>query len=216
MFLSYLKVVIEKDIKWINWGSQKQAILRAMGKPMMPSRLLREARKLNRKISFGDLSSIIRECMGRGIVECLTPRQLTGRIYCLTDYGRQLVWRIFSLEIPPLDKEFNWNKYALVIAGKTRKLILKELFLLKPYYENGITLAAIRKRLSRIYPITLSQTYSAMSYLLKAKIVRISGYAKLRNSKLYKLTLEGKRICDFMFGGTPEFSKSQQIRERLF
>ena len=177
-----------------------------MSKPMMPSQLLREAKKLNRKISFGDLSNIIRECMERGIVECLTPRQLTGRIYYLTDYGRQLTWRAFALRIPPLDKEFNWNKYALVIAGKTRKLILKELFILKPYYENGITLAAIRKKLSRIYPITLSQTYSAMSYLLKARIVRIAGYAKLRNSKLYKLTPEGKRICEFILGA-PEFPK---------
>ena len=178
-----------------------------MSKPMMPSQLLREARKLNRKISFGDVSNIIRECMERGIVECITPRQLTGRIYYLTDYGRQLAWRVFALRIPLLDNAFNWNKYALVIAGKTRKLILKELFILKPYYENGITLAAIRKKLSRIYPITLSQTYSAMSYLLKARIVKITGYAKLRNSKLYKLTMEGKRICEFILGETPEFPK---------
>ncbi|MDD5599770.1 MAG: hypothetical protein PHV82_17630 [Victivallaceae bacterium] len=103
-------------------------------------------------------------------------------------------------ESPPLDKEFNWNKYALVIAGKTRKLILKEIFFLKAYYENGITLAALRKKLSRIYPITLSQTYSAMGYLLKARLVRVAGYAKLRNSKLYKLTSEGKRICEQLLG----------------
>lgn len=110
-------------------------------------------------------------------------------------------------ENPPLDKEFNWNKYALVIAGKTRKLILREMFFLKAYYENGISLAVIRKKLSRIYPITLSQTYSAMSYLLKARIVRVAGYAKLRNSKLYKLTPSGIRICEYMLGQTPEFPK---------
>lgn len=173
----------------------------------MPSQLLLEAQKLNRKISFGDLSSIIRECMERGIVECLTPRQLTGRIYYLTNSGRQLAWRVFALRIPPLDKEFNWNKYALVVAGKTRKLILKEMFFLKSYYENGISLAVIRKKLSRIYPITLSQTYSAMSYLLKARLVRIAGYAKLRNSKLYKLTPSGIRICEYMLDKIPKFPK---------
>ena len=202
LFILYYIVVMGKDIKWISRGNQKKAVLQAISKPMMPSQILREAKKLNRKISFADLSNLMREFAERGIVECLTPRQLTGRIYYFTDYGRQLAWCPFALRIPPLDKEFNWNKYALVVAGKTRKLILKELFFLKSYYENGITLAAIRKKLSRIYPITLSQTYSAMSYLLKARLVRIAGYAKLRNSKLYKLTPEGRRICKFMLGQT--------------
>jgi DNA-binding HxlR family transcriptional regulator len=205
-------VVKEYDIKWLSWGSQKQAVIQAMDKPMMPSQILREAKKLNRKISFADLSNLMREFTERGITECLTPRQLTGRIYYLTDYGRQLARRVFALSIPPLDKEFNWNKYALVVAGKTRKLILKELFFLKACYENGITLAAIRKKLSNIYPITLSQTYSATSYLLKARLVRISGYAKLRNSKLYKLTPEGRRICEYMLGKT----KFQQNHEHSF
>lgn len=200
MFLSYLKVVIEKDVKWMNWGSQKKAVLQVMTHPMTPTQLLHEARKVNRRISFGDLSGLIRECTQRDIVECLTPKQLTGRIYSLTDYGRQLVWRVFALRIPPLNKEFNWNKYALVVAGKTRKLVLKEMFLIKSYYENGITLAAIRKRLSRIYPITLSQTHNAMSYLLKARVVRVGGHAKLRNSKLYKLTPSGIKICEYMLG----------------
>jgi hypothetical protein len=202
-------VVIRKDIQWIKWGSQKQAVLRALSRPMTPTELLREAKKFNRKISFGDMSNLTCEFMKRGIVECLTPRQLTGRIYCLTDYGRQLVQRAWGLEMPPLDADFNWNKYALVVAGKTRKLILKELFFLKSYYENGITLAALRKRLSRIYPITLSQTYCAMGYLLKARLVKIIGCAKLYNSKLYKLTPQGVKICKYMLGRTEKFQ--QQI-----
>ncbi len=197
-------MVIEKDIKWVNWGSQKKAVLQALTHPMTPTQLLREARKINRRISFGDLSNLTCEFMNRGIVECLTPKQLTGRIYCMTDYGRQLVKRVFVLNIRSLDKEFNWNRYALVVAGKTRKLILKEMFFIKSYHENGITLAAIRKRLSRIYPITLSQTYSAMNYLLKARVVKIVGYTKLRNSKLYKLTQSGGKICEYMLGRFPE------------
>ncbi len=175
-----------------------------MSKPMTPTELLREAGKFNRKIAFGDISRLMREFIERGIAECLTPQQFTGRIYYLTDYGRQLVERVFTIKIPPIDSEFNWNKYAVVIAGKTRKLVLKEMFFIKGYCENGITLAAIRKRLSRVYPITLSQTHYAMSYLLKAQLIRVSGYTKLRSSKLYKLTPEGTKICEQLLRQPPK------------
>ena len=44
-----------------------------MDKPMMLSQILREAKKLNRKISFADLSNLMREFTERDIAECLTP-----------------------------------------------------------------------------------------------------------------------------------------------
>jgi hypothetical protein len=118
---------------------------------------------------------------------------LIGRIYFPTNYGRRLVWRIFAVKVPPLEDSIDWYKYSRLEAGKTRKLVLKEIYNLKAFYPNGINLMSIRKRLNRTYPLTLSQTFCAVKDILIDKLIRVAGHAKKRNSKLYKLTQEGGR-----------------------
>ena len=192
-------MIIKKDVKWIHWGVQKQAILQVITRPMTPTEIMRNARMINPHISFGDTSTLIREFERRGIIECRTPGQITGRIYYPTNYGRRLIWRIFAIKVPPVEDDIDWFKYSRLEAGKTRKLVLKEIYNLKAFYPDGINLTSIRKRLNRTYPLTLSQAFCAVQDILTDNLIEVIGYAKKRNSKLYKLTQEGSRLCEYIF-----------------
>jgi len=209
-------MITKNDVKWIHWGTQKQAVLQVITRPMTPTEIMRRARDINPRISFGDISTLIREFERRGILECLTPQQITGRIYFPTNYGRRLVWRIFAVKVPPVEDDISWYKYSRLEAGKTRKLVLKEIYNLKAFYPDGINLSSIRKRLNRTYPLTLSQTFCALKDILTDKLIRVAGYAKKRNSKLYKLTREGNRLCEYILDGEKPLVVSQENHEHPF
>lgn len=191
-------MITKNDTKWIQWGIQKQAVLQVITRPMTPTQIMKKAKEINSRISFGDTSSLIREFEKREILECLTPQKLTGRIYFPTNFGRRLIWRIFAVKVPPLENNIDWYKYSRLEAGKTRKLLLKKLYSLKAFYPNGINLTSIRKKLNQSYPLTLSQTFCAVQDVLSDDLIKIVGYAQKRNSKLYKLTQEGNDLCEYI------------------
>lgn len=203
-------MIIKEDSRWLGWGRQKQAILQVIIRPMTPTEILREARQINPRISFGDTSAIICELEKREILKCLTPEQLTGRIYCLTNYGRRLVWKIFKLKLDAEGQDVDWYKYSRVLAGKTRKYLLCEIYNNRGFYDDGMNLAVIRRRIGKNYPVTLSQAFCTMQDLLKDRLVEVAGFTKKRSSKLYKLTSEGIKICEYLL------RDSQQLHEQPF
>ena len=203
-------MIAKKEVKWANWGKQKQAVLQVINRPMTPTEILNKAKQIHSNITFGDVSTLIREFVERGILECLTPTRLTGRIYYLSNHGRKLLWRVYGIKTAPLDIDMDWNKYSRLKAGKTRMVVLKEIYNQRGFFPDGITLTTIRKRLGRIHPMTLSQTYCAIQELLKDGLIVISGYAWKRDSKLYKLTSEGFRICEY------DNEHSQENHEHAF
>ena len=203
-------MIIKEDSRWLGWGNQKQAVLQVIIKPMTPTEILREAKQINPRISFGDTSAIIRELEKRGILKCLTPEQITGRIYFLTNYGRRLVWKIFQLKLDAEEPDFDWHKYSRVLAGKIRRYFLVEIYNNRGFYDDGMNLAVIRRRIGKIYPVTLSQAFCTMQDLLKDGLVEVAGFTKKRSSKLYKLTSEGIKICEYLL------RDSQQFHEQSF
>ncbi|MDD5699499.1 MAG: hypothetical protein PHH77_12870 [Victivallaceae bacterium] len=139
-------------------------------------------------------------------MKCLTPEKLTGRIYFLTNYGRRLVWRVFATAIDAEEQNFDWNKYSRVLAGKTRKHFLLVMYRLRGFYPDGIGLAVLRKRLGNLYPLTLSQAFSTVRDLQKEGLTTISGHARKRSSKLYRLTSEGVQIVEYILQNTQKKS----------
>ena len=200
----------------MRWGTQKQAILQVITRPMIPTEIMRKAKGINPRISFGDTSTLIRGLERRGIIECITPQQITGRLYFPTNYGRRLIWRIFNIKVSPIEDSIDWYKYSRLEAGKTRKLVLKEIYSIKAFYSDGINLTSIRKRVNRTYPLTLSQTFCAVKDILTDKLIMVAGYAKKRNSKLYKLTQEGNELCEYILNCEKALVVSQENREHPF
>ena len=103
--------------------------------------------------------------------------QITGRLYFPTNYGWRLVWRIFDIKVSPIEDYIDWYNYSRLEAGKTRKLVLKEIYNIKGFYPDGINLTSIRKRLNRTYPLTLSQTFCAVKDILTDKLIKVAAYA---------------------------------------
>ena len=81
---------------WIVRGKQREAIIRVMDKPKMPSRICREAKELNEKISLNSTSDILRSLVKKGIAVCLNPGEKVGRLYELTKKGKILREKILG------------------------------------------------------------------------------------------------------------------------
>ena len=191
-------MVVRKDVKWIRRGKQKRIVLQVATHPMTPTEIMKKSQEINPKITFGDTSTLVKEFRKRGIIECLTPDQPTGRIYSVTNYGIRLVRLAFAVDIIPLQETINWNKYSRLKAGKTRQIILNDIYKHRGNFPDGINLTSIRKKLRETYPLTLSQTFCSVQALLTDKLIKIAGHAKKYNSKLYKLTKEGLQLCKYI------------------
>lgn len=188
------------DLNWMKRGKQKQAIFQSIRYPMSPSEILKTAKKINPKITFGDVSNIIRQAERKGIIYCLTPIRLTGRIYFLTQEGRKEVNKAYDLKIKKEGTGIDWHRYADIAAGRTRRDILHALYGVRIQNGPSLTLAQIRRKVNKIYPITLNQTLDSMHSLMKNGTARISGYTKKRNSKQYELTDQGMRMAEYLEG----------------
>jgi DNA-binding MarR family transcriptional regulator len=70
---------------WVMRGRQRRRVLAALSKPRLPSELKREA-----GMSLTNLSKTLRSLEDKGMVECLTPGNKTGRLYGLTEKGQAI------------------------------------------------------------------------------------------------------------------------------
>ncbi len=64
-------------------GRQRRRVLEALNKPKLPSELKQEA-----GMSLTNLSKTLKSLEDKGMAECLTPGNKTGRVYALTEKGR--------------------------------------------------------------------------------------------------------------------------------
>ena len=76
-------------ISLIKRSEQRQIILRALESPKTPKEMSKET-----KLAPSHISRTLKEFMEKGIAECLTPKQKTGRIYKLTEKGAKLLKEI--------------------------------------------------------------------------------------------------------------------------
>jgi len=81
---------------WLVRGKQREAIIRAMDRAKMPSRICREAKEFNEKISLNSTSDILRSFVEKGIALCLNPKEKVGRLYELTKRGKILREKILE------------------------------------------------------------------------------------------------------------------------
>jgi len=58
------------------------------------------------------------ELKERRLVVCLNPRHTTGKLYALTDRGREAALCAFGLKFPAIPKGLNWRKYAQVVRAR--------------------------------------------------------------------------------------------------
>lgn len=81
--LVYMKI---KLLSYVLKSRQRGNIILSLEKPKTPTQLAHDT-----KLSVAHVSRTLKEFSIKGIAKCLTPNEKTGRIYQLTDSGKEIL-----------------------------------------------------------------------------------------------------------------------------
>ena len=86
------KVIKWEDVSYIISSNYRKSILQNLTNPTMPSKLSRELNINKTHISRG-----LNELEKKKMIECLTPRVTKGKLYMITDYGKEILKEVSKL-----------------------------------------------------------------------------------------------------------------------
>src|SRR6266516_67365 len=191
---------------WLRRGRQRSAVAQALRKPMIASQIWQAAREFNPRIQLRDVWFIMRQLEGRKLVVCLNPRRTNGRLFYLTDEGRQLAAAAFGVKRDPLPESVNWQKYGDVVRGKTRRLILDGLGRLVERTGESQTAANVRKFLRNAHSVGLNPVIRALRELESLGLIRnVAVITRKQKHRRYILTLGGRRIVELLQAEQPKY-----------
>lgn len=188
---------LNQDGRWIQRGRQRQAVVQAIHKPMTGTEILERARAAAPQIQLRDVWFLLRQLTEKELAYCLTPRLVTGKLYFLTERGRATVTAKFKQTVPELTESIDWTRYALVVRGRIRRLVLEEIGRPRWQSQEGKTASEIRRHLvERKKPAGLNPTLRALADLTKLRLARSVPCSDRRRSKRYVLTPAGRRVVE--------------------
>ena len=80
-----------KILAWVLRGSQRREIIKVITGHKIPAQIYKEAVKINPKITRNSISDVLREFKKKRIVICINPKETKGRIYELTNLGKNVL-----------------------------------------------------------------------------------------------------------------------------
>jgi DNA-binding PadR family transcriptional regulator len=189
---------------------QKTALIKALRKPMTGTELLEAMCEECPNAQLRDIWRLLKNLEKRGLVYCLTPEEITGRLYFFTEKGLEMARNNYDISIdpsPPLD----WKKYSQVVRGLARKAVLMAIGsspLLSETLEPK-TATQVRKYLvNHKQPMGLGGTIRAIHELERMGLVHRVGVTSKRSCPLYLPTEEGRKFIDQIKGPTPKKKSS--------
>ena len=188
--------MVVTNSRWIGQGIQKQALLRSLRKPMTSNELLSKMLPICPHVRLRDISKMLSKLRQRGLVYCLTPNAVTGRLHFFTDEGRRIVGEEFGINVQPLPPGMDWEKYAFVARGLVRKLTLLEFSKKSKGVTVGKTTTEIRKGLRQVHPAGLNAVIRALHELSNHGIIQRIGLTLKRGRPIYLPTRTGERIIE--------------------
>ena len=87
-----------KHFIWIEKGVQRKAVLKALSAKMTPSLIRKVSQKFNEKISLSNTSDILKCLVNRGLAVCLNSEEKRGRLYELTETGKEVRENLLEAE----------------------------------------------------------------------------------------------------------------------
>lgn len=182
------------DVPWLKRGSQRAAVAQALRKPMTGTEICTAARSFNPRIQLRDVWHLLRQMQDREMVHCINPRLVTGRLFALTERGRDEVHAAFGVVVAVPPQNIDWRKYSWVVRAKIRRLTLTALDQLESKTHSPQTATAIRKFLRAEHAVGLNPAIRAIKDLVKLGLIQQDGVTAERACKLYRLTPSGSRI----------------------
>jgi hypothetical protein len=178
-------------VRWINRGKQKRAIAQVLTKPLTQSQLCALAQAHAPKLQLRDIWAIVGQWKQLGLIHCLNPDELTGKLHFWTDKGRTAVTRAFNMELQPLPNDFDWRLYAWVARGKLRRFVLLAVgnAIGRPFNK---TAAEIRKAVRDKYPVGLNSTLRTLQELVARNVIE---YNLEDNRRFYRHSPAGETIA---------------------
>ena len=86
------KVIKWEDVSYILSSNYRRKVLEKLNNPITPSKLSKE---LN--INKTHISRALSELENKKMIVCLTPKITKGRIYVITDYGKENLKEVSKL-----------------------------------------------------------------------------------------------------------------------
>ncbi len=74
---------------WVKRGKRRQATLELFNKTNKPLTINDVHTKT--KIALSQASATIAELEQAGLIECLTPNEKIGKLYCITEEGKEII-----------------------------------------------------------------------------------------------------------------------------
>ena len=184
------------DVPWLKRGRQRAAVAQALRKPMTGTEICAAARAINPRIRLRDVWHLLKQMQERELVHCFNPRLVTGRLYALTERGRDDVHAAFGIVVASSPSNLDWRKYSWIVRAKIRRLALTALGHLEAKTNAPQTATIIRKHLRAEHAVGLNPVIRALKDLLRLGLVQQAGTTDERACKLYRLTRMGRRILD--------------------
>ena len=155
--------------------------------------ILNAAKPLSPRLQLRDVWHLMRQFEQEGLAACLNPMEKTGRLYHLTDFGREIVAGALGINVDALPTDIDWQIYSRIVRAKIRKWVLCELG--EPRWDGkpGLTATELRKGLLKKHPLALNPTIRALQELYADELAEIIGTTKKRGQKIYRLTRIGER-----------------------
>ncbi len=178
-----------------NWrGKQKRAIIQGIYKPLTSFQIYKIVKQDNHRITPQDVLSWLNKFISKKMVYCINPVAVTGRLYFLTEYGRNTVHEEFGIKLSPVPDYFDWNCYSKIVRGRRRRAVLTEIHDMQMRgFEERIAIR-IKQSLRGKHPICLNSMIEVLKDLTKSKLIRQTGVTKKRELKVYSITQEGLNI----------------------
>ena len=184
--------------KWIEGGSRRHLLVTQLYKPLTTGQLCVLCQQHNPKIRIQDVHALLLDLIEKGLVRAVNRRRRVGRVYYLTRHGCNLLSREAGLDRPPLDRTVDWQVYGNVLAGRLKRLLLKELDQPTLDWWLDCTPSGLKRRLHRKHPTGLSTIAKSLRKMEGEGVVETRGRKKATNQRLYGLTDSGRRVLKWM------------------
>lgn len=86
------KVTKWDDVSFVVSSSYRKRVLEKLDTPKTPSTLSREA-----NINKTHISKTLSELESRGLVQCLTKNAVKGKLYTISEYGKEILKEVLKL-----------------------------------------------------------------------------------------------------------------------
>ena len=81
-----------EDVSFIISSEYRKKVLGSLENPKMPSKLSKEL-----DINKTHISKTLKELESKGMVKCLTPNSNKGKLYVISDYGKDILKEVLKL-----------------------------------------------------------------------------------------------------------------------